>query len=282
MKVIKYETVLSACLENLRDLDFRDRVVMSSGFLRGADKVFKIHALYGLVHLYVDEHEESVFCTATRDDLITLYEGKLLKNKSARLIYDELLSAAPGHMCEICHVTRASTLDHYLPKAEFPSLSISSLNLIPSCKDCNSSKLAKFSLTRDMVTLHPILDSCVYQFNWLKARLDENSRTIAFAAAECSVEHSKRINNHLAVHGLAKTYSSRAAVIAAEVSISIGAYESVGPEAIRSELEEEWRKLYTACNEVGFTVFALKLAVLSALKDSQWYINGGFRSFTAI
>jgi 5-methylcytosine-specific restriction endonuclease McrA len=281
MKVIKYEIILAACLENLRDLDFKDRILRSSKFLKGANKVFEIHAVYGLVHLYADKHDESLFCAATRDNLISLYEDKLLKNKSSRLIYDELLDSAPLKMCELCHITRASTLDHYLPKTTFPSLAISSLNLIPSCKDCNTSKLSAVASTRDMVTLHPILDSNVYQRNWLAAILDETNQAFAFGAADCAGDYFSRIDNHLKVHGLIKSYSSRAAVIAADISISLSGYDAVEPETIRSELEEEWNKLYGACIKLGFTVHVLRLAVLSALKNSHWYINGGFRYFSA-
>jgi hypothetical protein len=43
-------------------------------------------------------------------------------------------------LCAHCNMTEAYTLDHYLPKRTFPEFSTLSLNLLPACGKCNSSK----------------------------------------------------------------------------------------------------------------------------------------------
>lgn len=54
-------------------------------------------------------------------------------------------------------VNTLATLEHYYPKAEYPHLSLSFYNLIPSCSTCNS----KFKGTKQHVgnILHPYYDS---------------------------------------------------------------------------------------------------------------------------
>ena len=41
----------------------------------------------------------------------------------------------------MCHTSEVDTLDHYLPKSKYPSLSINPLNLIPICNKCNKTKV---------------------------------------------------------------------------------------------------------------------------------------------
>lgn len=42
--------------------------------------------------------------------------------------------------CQYCNIGFPSTLDHYLPKDEFPEYSVLSINLLPCCPTCNTVK----------------------------------------------------------------------------------------------------------------------------------------------
>ncbi|MBE7646698.1 HNH endonuclease [Tenacibaculum finnmarkense] len=42
--------------------------------------------------------------------------------------------------CPNCTIEKVSSLDHYIPKDEFPEYSVNPLNLIPCCSTCNSKK----------------------------------------------------------------------------------------------------------------------------------------------
>ncbi len=42
--------------------------------------------------------------------------------------------------CQYCGIQKPNTIDHYLPKADFPEFSVLALNLIPCCSDCNLKK----------------------------------------------------------------------------------------------------------------------------------------------
>jgi 5-methylcytosine-specific restriction endonuclease McrA len=42
--------------------------------------------------------------------------------------------------CQYCGIQKPNTIDHYLPKSDFPEFSVLALNLIPCCGDCNTKK----------------------------------------------------------------------------------------------------------------------------------------------
>lgn len=63
-----------------------------------------------------------------------------------------------------------TTLDHYLPKSIYPLLSISPLNLVPCCSDCNKNKLSEKPKKSEDEALHPYYDD-VEDLIWLQAQI---------------------------------------------------------------------------------------------------------------
>src|SRR5204862_24909 len=99
----------------------------------------------------------------TKLDLMNLYSNQMVGSKGkARSIYDDILAAAGG-FCPLCgELGQARTLDHYLPKANFPAYSVFPENLVPCCRDCNTGKNSSFPATRDKQALHPYLDKSAF------------------------------------------------------------------------------------------------------------------------
>lgn len=60
--------------------------------------------------------------------------GEMVKN--IRLNQEKDLQGT----CQYCGIQKPNTIDHYLPKSDFPEFSILALNLLPCCGDCNSKK----------------------------------------------------------------------------------------------------------------------------------------------
>src|SRR5690606_22514663 len=60
--------------------------------------------------------------------------------------------------------------DHFLPKSEYPSYSITPTNLIPSCRDCNTDKKQSYPTGSNDQTFHPYFDE-VDNECWIKAEL---------------------------------------------------------------------------------------------------------------
>src|SRR5690606_34072146 len=92
------------------------------------------------------------------EEMCSLY-ARMSRPKAAGRRYYNLIRSAPLHgQCPLCGHRQVATLDHYLPKSEFPAFAVLPLNLIPACRDCNSAKLARVVLSANEQTLHPYYD----------------------------------------------------------------------------------------------------------------------------
>ncbi|EME8112472.1 HNH endonuclease [Enterococcus faecium] len=77
-----------------------------------------------------------------KKDMIWLYDNKFSKNKSVgRKLYNSIKMSAPSNRCPYCLHRDVSQVDHFMPKASKPVLSIVGENLVPSCSECNHDKL---------------------------------------------------------------------------------------------------------------------------------------------
>ncbi|HDI3207138.1 TPA: hypothetical protein PMB08_002611 [Vibrio cholerae] len=97
----------------------------------------------------------------------------------------EVLRKSSPEACPMCGGFKPSTLDHVLPKEDFPVWSIFSKNLVPACS-CNSVRgtALKGSAVTQARVLHPYFDDCLSErllttrfshdqdFKWIKAELD--------------------------------------------------------------------------------------------------------------
>lgn len=105
--------------------------------------------------------------------LMALYEEHVVKSKGdARKIYDDILVRACGK-CPYCGgIGEAKTLDHYLPKARFPSYSVLPVNLVPACRDCNTGMGSSFPTEPSLQPIHPYLDaSYFFDEKWITANI---------------------------------------------------------------------------------------------------------------
>jgi hypothetical protein len=76
---------------------------------------------------------------------------------------DDLRDSARG-ACPMCGSDGNGTLDHYLPKAEYPEFSFFSLNLIPACFRCNVRRRANYmGVHAQERPLHPYYDNYAAQ-----------------------------------------------------------------------------------------------------------------------
>ncbi|MGM0219380.1 HNH endonuclease [Enterococcus sp. AZ126] len=76
-----------------------------------------------------------------KQDMIELYNSKFSKiGQPGRTHYDRIRNLID--YCPYCQENDVKHLDHFLPKTQFPSLSVSPINLVPLCSDCNTAKKA--------------------------------------------------------------------------------------------------------------------------------------------
>lgn len=93
-----------------------------------------------------------------KSELVHLYEYYMVQRPPGRSVYDSILVAAGDH-CPTCGgIGQPRTLDHYLPKANYPKLAVVPQNLIPACRDCNTNKRNPLVDHPHQQLLHPYLD----------------------------------------------------------------------------------------------------------------------------
>lgn len=171
MKKINKPLILQQDICNsIKGLNYVDRIITKS-----AEYDFN---LYNVESLLKDENQ---FISKNAD--FKVYMKKIYSNKfsNAGKTYEESYKyyrqiRDSERVCPYCNfLTRTvSQLDHYLPKSVFPSFSITAVNLVPICSDCNKLKDNYYSLEKDNMFLHPYFDEVmgtVHEF--LKCRIVE-------------------------------------------------------------------------------------------------------------
>lgn len=102
--------------------------------------------------------------------LVKFYEYRILEKENGRKFYDKLILSIPHNICPYCTIKNVTTVDHFLPKSEYPFLSVTPANLVPSCRDCNTDKKVSYPTNRDDQTFHPYFD-IVDNEPWIIAEL---------------------------------------------------------------------------------------------------------------
>lgn len=93
-----------------------------------------------------------------KDALLKQY---VFDKKVFRDLYSQLSTDSKGRknaLCPNCQVEEAHTLDHCLPKAEFPEFADHPLNLMLCCQDCNGRKNATWRSRGKRTQLNLYLD----------------------------------------------------------------------------------------------------------------------------
>lgn len=205
--------LLQDCIENSTKIPYKMRVSelkdnLSPSLSELEETYTKLASEYEL-HTFNDPHNINV---VAKKQLLDLYTNQLANKKHAlrTLYYDKIMSLAEDDRCPFCEVGKPTTLDHYLPKKEYPSLAVTPVNLIPSCKDCNSVKHFFVAVNQQEQLLHPYFDD-TNKGRWLFATFEEKlPLSITFKAVPSRVFDStlsSRICNQFTRLDLNKVYS---------------------------------------------------------------------------
>jgi hypothetical protein len=211
----------------------------------------------------------------TVDEMEKVYTQRMAKiGAPGRDIYDDIFASSPSGRCPLCMQRPVSTLDHYLPKAHFPTLAVAPLNLVPTCSDCNRNKLDIVPTTAGEVPLHPYYDKLGDEI-WLMARVVE-SRPAAlsfFVMPPIGWNDilSIRVNTHFRALGLAMLFASEAAEELLNIRHQLRVLNDADPDGgVRNELERR----ATSCARARPNGW--RAAAYHAWFKSDWFCNGGF------
>jgi hypothetical protein len=209
----------------------------------------------------------------TKGELTDLCTNHMVKQgQRARTYYDRLMLLAPHGKCPLCGFGQASTLDHFLSKALYPSFSVLPNNLVPCCSDCNRKKEST-KLTIDNQIPHPYFESAIIENEvWLNVSLKETTPTTAMYFVNVPIGWSDamavRVRNYF--HGL--NLASRFSVEAASEIISLSDFlAQLGTDQHIGNYLERMAKTERALHKNTW-----KAALYEALAGSIWYRSGGW------
>ena len=266
------KTVYTACISKVRDSSLK----------------LQLQSVADLVETAADEYDQeglnkSWFNVAThenvgfipREEMEKVYTHRMVGSKSpGRSIYDKIKGSAEQNICPICAQRTVSTLDHYLPKSNFPSLVVVPYNLIPACSDCNKNKKAEVPDDAESQTLHPYYDDVTNE-QWLFANvIEDQPASIKFIVKTPDAWQQvlqDRVNFHFNTFKLSDLYTSQAAVELSNIrGQMIRLFDQGGEIAVRDHLHE------AADSRRTNFLNSWQTAMYQSLALSDWYCQGGF------
>ncbi len=146
----------------------------------------------------------------TYDQLEKFYNGKFVQNKDLRTnYYEKLKQSLPDNICPYCMMNAGEpNLDHFLPKSDFKQYAVTPVNLVPSCVNCNTKKLAS-----NESAVHPYFHD-FSSTRWLYAKMISVSPFEVkfycnFQNSQFNQEQMNLIKSHFKVFNLSKRFSSK-------------------------------------------------------------------------
>ncbi|MEL4428556.1 HNH endonuclease signature motif containing protein [Shewanella mangrovisoli] len=265
--------VFEVCIARVRDADLKRRLQSCSEEIGEAAEEFNQKA--ALAELHTIEAKDNVANAVSVDEMKKVYTGRMAKKLAPGRIYYDRIMALPEHgRCPLCSQRVVSTLDHHLPKAHFPSLAVSPLNLIPSCQDCNKTKSEEIPRNSEQETLHPYYDD-VESFSWVKAKLEESIPVVVEFYVDppqnCDGVLMERLKHHFRTFKLSALYSSHAAEELASIEyIARKIFEDGGSNELKGFLKD------AAESRKQINVNSWQTALYTCLYESEWFCQNRF------
>jgi hypothetical protein len=211
----------------------------------------------------------------TEQEMVSVYTAGMVKRINGRKIYDKIKLQAPDGKCPFCGIGVVSTLDHYLPKGQYPIFSVTPNNLVPACKDCQGSKLEFYPSSENKQILHPYYDDMDSDI-WLMATVVETSPAAfqfdARPPATWTAVNNDRVKEHLKKLQLPKLFASNAGSLLGEIRGRLeNLHSKGGKDEVRRYLKEELRSFEQKQKN------SWKTAMYRAAIASDWFCDGGFK-----
>lgn len=191
-----------------------------------------------------------------------------------RQYYNAIKEQAERNICPICGIRMVKTLDHYLPKSKFPTLSVTPSNLIPSCRDCNMDKRDNVAYDSQNTPIHIYFDD-VPNEPWLQVTVGDNLEILYYISCPDTwdVGLRSRVEKHLDFYNLHELYSSHAN---GEVANSIHMWKKTiiqsNPEVLKLSLIDECES--AELNDMNSWKSALYRGLVANFDKVKKYIFG--------
>ncbi|MEQ6203914.1 hypothetical protein ABMC88_12730 [Sulfitobacter sp. HNIBRBA2951] len=261
--------VFGACATRTRDVNLRAALLDQRPYVEARTALYLEHANLGMLVDLAPEEPVDI----DPAELSGLY-GRVLVKGGERPLYLRLRGGSRFNRCPTCGQRDVKTLDHYLPKDQYPELSVFPANLVPSCFECNHAKLTYRAEERAEELFHPYYDDWS-GFRLLSATIDVGAGVnTSFAIRSpngVEIETIERARHHFSQLGLAALYEQHAAIELVERKpIFQSIFASDGLEGLRDELAFEARSRRRA------NINSWQSTLYRALSRSGEFCAGGF------
>lgn len=263
----------AACISRIRNEELRTRLEQASPEIAAAAETYSRAAAKS--SLYQLSGRDFELSRVSEAEIIGVYEYRMAKKESAgRHIYDGILMRAAFGRCPLCGQRDVATLDHYLPKSNYPASAVDPVNLIPASSDCNKAKGDRTSTSCEEQTLHPYFDDVEGEC-WLQATVVETvpPAVVFFVAPpqSWSATLQARVRRHFDIFRLATLYASQAAQELNSIQYYLEQLcRQAGPEQVMEYLADQYESRRRA------QLNSWQAATYKALSGSTWFCSGGF------
>ena len=277
------KTVFLNCISAIDDIDLKRRLTNCADLIENEEENFKdkikVNELYTLPQTKSRKKTKSfrvIDGWVTVDEMKNVYSNQFVPAGSpGRQLYDKILFQPLNSKCPFCFHRLVSTVDHYLPKAYYPLLSVVPINLVASCKDCNTGKLADRPTCSTEEILHPYYDN-VEDDLWLKARVQHTiPATVDFFVNSpdfWTTNLQERVKFHFKVLDLNDLYSTESATELINIKHQLQEqFDSGGSNAVKIHLQDAAQSRRRAY------LNSWQTALYAALSTDSWFYSGGFR-----
>ncbi|OBX65787.1 HNH endonuclease [Moraxella osloensis] len=157
---------------------YKDRIIPLSQKLSSSylvyDNAFSNNSLHTIA-------PNNSFTLAEKVDLIRLYKY----GSKPFILLKNAITSRPNnredHTCQYCTINSVNTLDHIMPKDDYPEFAVHPKNLVPACSQCNSSKSIKWITNGVFECLNPYLHQLSsIQFLFVKLAYQKDTFNIEF------------------------------------------------------------------------------------------------------
>lgn len=204
--------IVCDCAESLRDNEIKQRIIAASDEIDMKSQEYDALAEKQLLS-QITEHD-IVAGNVTKNEMVDLYNKKFVAKIEVRSKYYDKIMVLTNGICPICNLGHVRNLDHYLPKASFPTYALTPYNLLPICRDCNFDKKDYRFKTDEEATLHPYYDETDNTI-WLQAELHiaDGGIVVSYSINEKSEDEFfiHKCINHMKTYKLDEKYSIEAA-----------------------------------------------------------------------
>jgi len=266
--------VFSIAISKIADEDLKERLKSVAGTICEASDEFDNAASNNVIHEI--EPTNGIDGIVTTKEMSTVYNRRMAaKGAPGRDIYDALMAAPKHGRCPLCGGQTVKTLDHYLPKAKYPALTVAPRNLVPACSDCNKAKSDARPLVPEEQALHPYYDDIEGE-QWLFAEIEETTppalRFFVDAPVSWDAVLRSRVLRQFEMLKLERFYATKAAQEMTDFYELIRTnYVGGGTEQVRELLKSIAESCRTA------NINGWRTATYSVLASSDWYCSGGFK-----